>query len=125
MGSSLSVRWRPAVLLRFNVRDAAHEVIERGMDDVEATADYLSQLPELRLRRMATRLDPESAYARFKFATKLALEGQWEEARAELPVVVWLDSDAALANCLKAMLADHDHELDEAVGFARTALARG
>jgi tetratricopeptide (TPR) repeat protein len=95
------------------------------LNDLEATAEYLSQLSDIRLRRIATKLSPDLAYAHFKLASKLYVEEQWEEVRKELPVVVRLDTDGGMANCLKAMLSLHENKPDETIEFARLALSHG
>jgi tetratricopeptide (TPR) repeat protein/TolB-like protein len=95
-------------------------------NDLEATADYLSQVGgDIKFRRIAIKLDPDSAFAHFKLAMKYIGRDQLEEARAELPEVVRLDSAGAMAGCLKAFLALRDKRPDEAVELAKNALEKG
>jgi tetratricopeptide (TPR) repeat protein len=95
------------------------------MNDLEATAEYLCQSSDLRLRQIAAKLQPESAYVRFKLASKYAVEEQWPEAAQELAVLERLEKDGAHTYCLRAILALHDKKLDETVELATKALQRG
>jgi len=95
------------------------------LNDLETTADYLSQHRELRLRRIAAKLQPDSAYAHFKLAVMLALDDQRDEARQELPALARLNSTGAMTNVLGALLALHDKQFDDTIAFAQKALDQG
>jgi pentatricopeptide repeat protein len=96
------------------------------LDDVQAVAHHLVQLKdparELAQRRLAVKLHPGFAWARFALIRSLCKAEQWEEAHNVFDSVLQLEPDGCEVYLWRGIFADHDGDLDAAADYLRKAL---
>ncbi len=91
-------------------------------DDFEALVGWLSQVEDLRLRRIGAKLLPDSFQANVDLFLGLANEKQWDEARVLLKKIVSMQPDHWLTQCAQARLAYRENRLDEAIDLLQKSL---
>ncbi len=91
------------------------------LNDLEALAFYHCQLDDLKHKRIAVKLWPESAPVRFNLAMALMSESHWVEGEREFAEILKREPDGYFANLGKGRLAMHKAEFDAALDFLRAA----
>ncbi len=96
------------------------------LDDLQAIAHHLVQLrdPEhvLARRRLAVKLHPDFAWARFALIRSLCEARQWDEAHNVFESVLQLEPEGCEVYMWRGIFAEHEGDLDAAAGYLRKAL---
>jgi tetratricopeptide (TPR) repeat protein len=100
---------------------APHQEYEL-QDDFQVTGDFLSQLPDLRSRRLAVKLRPEFAIGHFNLAMILAGTNQPAEARKELAAGLALDSTSPISLMARGAMEANEQNLDAAAQHLQQCL---
>jgi pentatricopeptide repeat protein len=97
------------------------------LDDLQAIAHHLAQLKDpdrvLARRRLAVKLHPNFAWARFALMRSLCKSEQWDEARRIFESVLELEPDNCEVYLWRGVFADHDGDLDAAADYLQKASA--
>jgi pentatricopeptide repeat protein len=96
------------------------------LDDLQAIAHHLVQLKDpdraLAQRRLAVKLHPDFAWARFALIRSLCEADQWDEAHNVFESVLEFEPDGCEVYLWRGIFAEHQGDLDAAAGYLRKAL---
>ena len=92
------------------------------LDDVQASAAWLSYQGDLARCQIARKLAPDLTVTQESLFLLLAAANRWDEAGGILPALQRLDKTGVMANFAQGSIAWHNGSLDEAVGFLRKAV---
>lgn len=85
------------------------------LDDMQATALYLSELPDLRSSEIACKLAPGLDLVQLNLIEKLVAAKRVREARKAAAVFEWLNTDAAAGYYVRGLLALAEGKPDRAI----------